>query len=437
MTGPLGRNPWDREIIRLAVPAFGALVAEPIYLLTDTAIVGRLGTPQLAGLAAAQALLLTAYALCIFLAYGTTSVVARRIGAGDERGAAHQGVQGLWLALGLGTVLGLIGLVFAEPLVDLIGPEDTARGFALTYFRISLVGIPAYLLVLAGTGYLRGRQDTKTPFVVAATTAIGNLVVELVLVFVFDLGVAGSAWSTVMATAAAAAVFSLATVRAAQSYGVGLGIDVPALRAYLRIGFDLFIRTAALRAAFLAAIVVAARLGNVTLAAYEIAFQVWALLAYALDSLAIAAQALVALHLGAGSASRARSAARRVIELGLMLGVGFGVVLLVARRWIPGLFTADQAVIDLAAGALIVVALMQGVNALAFMLDGILIGAGDNAFLARAMVISTAVFLPLAVVVGATEAGLIWLWWSIAAFLAARSATLWWRWRSDAWLVTS
>jgi MATE family, multidrug efflux pump len=172
----------DREIARLAVPAFGALIAEPVYILTDTAIVGHLGTPQLAGLAVASSLLLSLYAVFVFLAYGTTAAVSRLLGAGDEREAAHQAVQSVWLAVMLGVAILAAGSMLAEPLVALMGAEGAVRDEALVYLRISLWGVPAMLAVLAGTGYLRGLQDTRTPLVVAVGTALLNLVVEVVLI---------------------------------------------------------------------------------------------------------------------------------------------------------------------------------------------------------------------------------------------------------------
>jgi Na+-driven multidrug efflux pump len=121
------RSPFDRDIARLAIPAVGALAAEPVYVLTDTAIVGRLGTPQLGGLAVAATLVLTGYSVFIFLAYGTTGTVARLLGAGPRTGAAAQGVQCAVAGGRGGVALAALGLVLAEPAVALMGadPEVT------------------------------------------------------------------------------------------------------------------------------------------------------------------------------------------------------------------------------------------------------------------------------------------------------------------------
>ncbi len=430
-----GRHPLDAPILRLAGPALGALVAEPAYVLTDTAIVARLGTPQLGGLAVATAILLSAHALMIFLAYGTTGSVARRLGAGDDAGAAGEAVQGCWLAVGAGVVLAVAGAFTAGPLVRFFGASGEVEGFALTYLRISLIGLPALLLVLAGTGYLRGLQDTRTPLVVALGTAAGNLVLELVLVFVLDLGVAGSAWSTVAAQFAAAAIYVAVVGRSARRLGISLAPDRAGLRSGAGAGVALMVRTAALRGAFVVATAVAARIGVVSLAAHEIAFQVWSFLALALDALAIAGQAMIGRDLGAGSADRARATTSRLLQLAVQAGVVFTVGVALLAPVLPGLFTADDRVAELTRFLLWWVAGMQLVNAVVFVLDGVLIGAGDLRYLAAAMTGCGALFVALAVGVRLADLGVGWLWAALTVFLTARAITLLARARGDSWLV--
>jgi len=429
------RSPYDREIARLAIPAFGALIAEPIYILSDTAVVGHLGTPQLAGLAVASSILLTLYAVFIFLAYGTTAAVSRLLGAGDEAEAAHQAVQSLWLAGIVGVVVAAAGLALAEPLVTLVGAEGAVRDNALVYLRISLLGVPAMLAVLAGTGYLRGLQDTRTPLVVATGTAVLNLVLEVVLIYGFDQGIGASALSTVVAQTLAAAVYLGMIGRAARRLGVDTGPHPASLRSLVRVGRDLLIRTAALRAALVVATAVAARLGTIDLAAQQVAMEIWSALAFGLDAVAIAGQAMVGRALGAGDGEGARGAGRRMIEWGVVLGVAAGVAVLATRTVLPRVFTDDPAVIDLAAFALVWVAAIQPLNGVAFVLDGILIGAGDMAFLARAMVGAALVFVPPALAVAALEVGIGWLWACIALLMATRALTLGVRFAGTRWVV--
>ena len=287
------RTPHDRTILVIALPAFGALIAEPIYVLTDTAIVGHISTEALAGLAVAAAILLTVFSMLIFLAYGTTGIVGRLLGSGQHREAATQGIQAVWLAIFLGAVVTVGIAIWSGALVDLFEPSALVRKEALTYLRISLVGLVGQLIVMSGTGYLRGLQDTRTPLMVAIAGALINLGLELVLVFIFDLGIAGSAWSTVVAQWLCALAYLAVISRASRKLRAPVRPDFRRLFRYARVGFHLFVRTSALRASFLLAAAIAARKGTTQLAAHQISIEVWSLLALGLDSVAIAGQALV------------------------------------------------------------------------------------------------------------------------------------------------
>ncbi|HKH07371.1 MAG TPA: MATE family efflux transporter, partial [Agromyces sp.] len=189
----------DRDILRLAVPALGALIAEPLFLLADTAMVGHLGATPLAGLGLASAVLQTIIGLMVFLAYATTPAVARRVGLGDERGAVASGIDGLWLALGLGTVLGVAGWWVAPWLVAAFGASPEVTAEASVYLTISMAGLPAMLVVFAATGLLRGLQDTRTPLWVAGVGFAVNIVLNYLFIYVAGWGIAGSAFGTVIA----------------------------------------------------------------------------------------------------------------------------------------------------------------------------------------------------------------------------------------------
>ena len=310
----------SREILRLAVPAFLALVAEPLFLLADSAIIGHLGTPQLAGLGVASATLITAANIFVFLAYGTTSIVARQVGAGSERGALEAGIDGAWLAVGLGAVTSVGVAVAAEPLCRLFGASPDAIGYAATYLRISALGIPAMLVALAATGVLRGLQDTRTPLVASVAGFSSNVVLNLLFVYGFGWGIAGSAWGTVIAQTGMAAALVTVMVSHARRAGAGLHPH-PArvLRAALT-GIPLLVRTLALRAVLVLTTWVAAGLGDVPLASHQVAATVWSFLAFALDALAIAAQALTGKALGAGDVAGARAATTTMIRWGIWGG---------------------------------------------------------------------------------------------------------------------
>ncbi len=429
------RNPHDRDILRLAFPALVTLAAEPLYILADTAVVGHLGTEALGGLAVASSVLLIGYSLFIFLAYGTTASVARLLGAGDEREAAHQAVQGMWLAVLVGVGLIVLGLAFSSPLVGLLGAEGVVREQALIYLRISLLGVPAMLLVFAGSGYLRGLQDTRTPMVVALASAATNLVLEVVLIFGLDYGIGASALSTVIAQWGSAIAYVWWVRRAVRRHSVPLGPDAATLGRLTVVGRDLFIRTAALRGAFLVSTGVAARIGVVDVAAHQIAFEIWAFLALVLDAIAIAGQALTGRFLGAEDVASARSAGRRMIWWGVWAGCILATLVLVSRTVLPGIFTSDPLVEDLVAFLLVFVAIMQPMNGVVFVLDGLLIGAGDLRFLAGAMVFALAAFVPCAWLVLAENGGVGWLWAALTLFMFVRWVTLQGRWISGRWAV--
>jgi putative MATE family efflux protein len=439
------RSAQSRDILRLALPAFLALVAEPLFLLADSAIIGHLGTAQLAGLGVASATLITAANVFVFLAYGTTSIVARQIGAGSERGALEAGIDGTWLAVGLGAVTSVGVALAAEPLCRVFGASDDAIGYAATYLRISALGIPAMLVALAATGVLRGLQDTRTPLVASVVGFSTNVVLNLVFVYGFGWGIAGSAWGTVIAQTGMAIGLVTVMVRHAQRAGATLHAHPGrVLRAGLT-GIPLLVRTLALRAILLVTTWVAAGLGDVPLASHQVAATVWSFLAFALDALAIAAQALTGKALGAGDVAAARAATTTMIRWGVWGGAVLGLLVLGVHSLLPALFTTDPAVRSALSAALIVVAIGQPLAGYVFVVDGVLIGAGDGRWLAKAMAATLVLYLPLAIWVHASSDDLLArgapravavLWVVFTAFMAIRASFFWWRVRGDRWIVT-
>lgn len=429
-----------REILRLAVPAFGALIAEPLFLLADSAIVGHLGVAQLAGVGLASAVLHTAVGLMVFLAYSTTPAVARAVGHGQLGKALAAGRDGVWLALLLGVALAVAGFWTADPLVGLMGAEGEVRAFAVDYLRWSMPGLVAMLLIFAGTGVLRGLQDTRTPLLVATAGFGLNIVLNLWLVYGLGWSVAGSAAGTSLAQWAMAALYLVMVQRNAARHGISLWPDWSGIRAMTRVGSWLMLRTLSLRIAILATVFVVTGQGTVNLAAHQLAMTIFSFLAFALDALAIAAQALIGKELGASRPERARLLTRTMTRWGIGFGVVTGVVLAVAAPWAGALFTTDGGVQSALMYALWVLAAGQPIAGYVFVLDGVLIGAGDARYLAVAGVVNLAVYLPLLVAVAAagmsSDAGLVWLWVAFAlGYMSARAVTLGVRARSDHWMV--
>ncbi|MGW5784682.1 MATE family efflux transporter [Streptomyces sp. NPDC003757] len=430
------RRRHDREIVALAVPAFGALVAEPLFVMADSAIVGHLGTAQLAGLGIASALLTTAVSIFVFLAYATTAAVSRRVGAGDLQAAIRQGMDGIWLALVLGAAVITVVLPTAPSLVELFGASDTAAPFATTYLRISSLGIPAMLVVLASTGVLRGLQNTRTPLYVAVAGFVANAVLNVALVYGAGLGIAGSAWGTVVAQCGMAAVYLWVVVRGARRHGASLRPDLVGIRASAQAGMPLLVRTLSLRAILMIATAVAARLGDADIAAHQIILSLWSLLAFALDAIAIAGQAIIGRYLGADDAQGARDACRRMVEWGVAVGVVLGLLVVLSRPVFLPLFTGDSVVKDTALPALVIVAVAQPICGVVYVLDGVLMGAGDGPYLAWAMLLTLAIYTPAALLVPVLGGGLTALWAAMTLMMVMRLATLWLRTRSGRWIVT-
>lgn len=425
----------DRSIIGLAIPATLTVGAEPLYELTDVAILGRVGTPELAGAALGGAVLVTTYGVFIFLLFGTTAAVARLAGAGRSREAAERGMQAIWVGVALGFALAAVGTVVAEPLIGLISDGGRVTEAALVYLRISLIGLPAFFIAMAGAGYLRGRGDTRTPLWISLWGVGLNLVIEIILIFGLGFGVAGSALGTVIGKWAAATVFIALVARAARSYGAPLRPNRQQMFTTTAAGVPLMVRTAALRVAVGGAAVAAGRLGEVELAAYAIAFQVWSFLAYVGDGLEVSGQVLVAEALGRRDPEHARLVGDRILRFGLLGGLIVGAALLVLHRLLPAVFTGDDEVRGLVAMSLVWVAAMQPVNLITFSLDGILVGAADLWFLALAMVGATIAFVPLAWLVVVRELSLGALWAAVAAFMAMRLGVLGVRYVRNSWLT--
>ncbi|WP_167137434.1 MATE family efflux transporter [Diaminobutyricimonas sp. TR449] len=426
----------DRDILRLAVPALGSLIAEPLFLLTDTALVGHLGENALAGLGIASVILQTTIGLLIFLAYATTPAVARRLGAGDTSGAIRAGIDGLWLAVFIGILLVAGGYLAVDPLVAAFGATDAVNQGATEYLTVSLWGLPAMLIVLAATGLLRGLQDTRTPLVVATVGFAANAALNALFIYGLGWGLAGSAAGTVVAQWGMAAVYLVIAVRAARVHQVGLRPGLAGVRGAATSGGWLLVRTLSLRIAMVATVVVATSLGVQDLATMQIALTVFSTLAFALDALAIAGQAMIGHGLGASDVPRVRAVTRRLIQLGLLAGAALGLLVIAVAPVLGAVFTTDPGI--LAALPLLLVLMGVGIPlaGYVFVLDGVLIGAGDARYLAWTGLINIVMYLPMLWAVEVTDAGLTWLWVAFGfGYIGVRALTLGLRARGTRWIV--
>ncbi|MGI8458318.1 MAG: MATE family efflux transporter [Propionibacteriaceae bacterium] len=429
-------TPVDREILALALPTFATLVSEPLLLLADSAIVGHLGTVPLAGLGIATNVIGVLVGLSVFLAYGTTGAVARRVGAGDPRAAVAGGLDGMVLAVLVGTGLAVVLQVLLPTVVGWYDTGPDVAAAATAYLRIAACGLPSVLLLLASTGVLRGLQDTRTPLYVAVATNLANIGLNVLLVYGLGLGIAGSALGTLVAQTSAAVVLAAVVLRGARRQHAELRFRPGRVLAAARQGGWLILRTASLQIGVTLATRTAAGFGGVALATHQVTTSIWALLVFALDAVAIAAQAIVGRYLGAGDVTAVRRLTRRMIGWGVGTGLGFGLLLALARPLYDGLFSSDPEVQQLLARVLLVLALGTPVAGVVFVLDGVLIGAGDARYLALAGALALAAYLPLVLLVNRFDAGLVWLWAAWVGYLVARMITLLVRSGGSSWLRT-
>ena len=428
------RSPYDREILRLAIPALGALAAQPLYVLVDTAIVGHLGRPQLAALGIAAVILGGAFAIFNFLQYGTTAQVARATGARELQTARRLGAQAVWLSLGFGVTVAALIAVLAEPLVSLMGGEGQAADYAVTYLRIVAIGFPGAFLALGGQGYLRGIADLRTPLVIVVAGNAANVVLEVVFVYGLDWGIEGAAWSTAIAQLGMGAWFVVVIARGLR--GSDARPRLRLARRVLSLGTWIFLRTSALMSSFVLAGAVATRFGDASIAAHQIAFQLFIFLALVLDSVAIAGQILVGQELGAGRKERAYAASERMIWIAVAAGGIFALAMFALGDVIPRAFTSDAFVIREAALLWPLFALMQPLNGAVFALDGILIGAGDGPFLAGSMVTAFAVCAAVLGLALSWGWGIRGVWAALVVLILVRLTLMTARFRRGRWLVT-
>ena len=422
-----------RRLLALSASAFVVLAAEPLYLLVDTAVVGHLGRVPLGGLGIGAALMTLLTVVGSFVEYGTTSRAARWYGTGAVDRAVGEGVQATWLAVGIGSVVAVLGEVFAGPLTSVLAGNGATQRAAESWLRIAIVGMPGILVVLAGNGWMRGVQRTREPVVIVLVANAVSAVLSPLLVFPAGLGLEGSAWANLVAQARGGVLFVVALRRSATG---ALRPDPTIMRRQLAVGRNLLIRSIAFQVAFLTAAGVASRMGSAQIAAHQIGLQLWEFTALLLDSFAIAAQALVGAALGSADAEAARGTAGQVGRWGLYAGLGFAALYAAGWSVIPQAFTSDPEVQHQAHLLWPWFVVMLPAAGVVFALDGVLIGAGDVAFMAWLTVVAGVLaFAPINLAALHWGWGIGGVWAGLTAFIMVRLVGMLGRVRGSAWLV--
>lgn len=371
-----------KQLALLAVPTFGQLIAEPVFILIDTAIVGHVSDSALAGLTLGSTVVLTAVGLCVFLAYSTTSQVARLFGAQKSREGFQAGLNGLWLSLCIGIVLAALLFGFARPICSFLGGLGETLNQAIIYTQLVVLGVPGMLLVYAANGIFRGLQKVNLTLIAAVAGAVLNTVLDVVFVIIWGWGIAGSGIATALAQWFMSFFLVIPAVMWAHKAGVSLRPQLSGIASAGGTGFPLFVRTLALRVGLVASVMAAAAMGPAVLAGYQIVNATWNFAANALDSVAIAGQTLVGSELGAREYDKARQLTQQTARAGLVLGIFVGVLFALLGLVAGQLFSPNPTIQALASAGMITAGIVMPLQGWMWALDGILIGAGDFRYLA-------------------------------------------------------
>ena len=425
-----------REVVRLALPAFGALVAPSLLILTDAAFIGTLGTDALAGYAGGSAVFGIAISLSYFLAYASTSVVARRFGAQQPREAVADGINYITLGLMIGAGVGIVMWVLAPTFVGWVGVPDNAVSYAVDWIRASSFGTPFMMAGFAAVGLFRGLQDTRVTLYVTVLQVAINMIMTAVLIFVLGMGTWGAGVAFASAETFGFLTYLVILLRHAKSIGAPMyPTHISGVGNALRVGLPLLWRSFAMRVVFTGTAVVAARLGTEELAAFHVSMQIWYVLANLLDAIAIAAQAIIGKRLGASEGHLVHAIVRNLMRWSLVYGAVIGVLTLLSATFAPSLFSSDAVVRALLVQCLVIIGVHQPLASTVFLLDGVLVGSGDSKYIAFVQTMAMCTFLVIAWAVLRYDLGIIGLWCAMIGFLATRAALLLPRAASDAWIV--
>ncbi len=418
-----------REIFALALPALGVLAAMPLYLLLDTAVVGRLGGFELAALGAAVTIQSQVTTQLTFLSYGTTARSSRLFGAGDRRGAIAEGVQATWVALFVGMVIAVVMVLFAPWFTLWLSGNEEVSVVAAQWLRVAAISIPLVLIIMAGNGWLRGIQNTRLPLYFTLAGVVPGAI--LIPIFVGRFGLVGSAWANVVAEGITAALFLIVLAR---QHDGPWRPEWAIIKRQLSLGRDLIMRSLSFQIAFLSAAAVAARFGTASLAAHQVLLQLWNFITLVLDSLAIAAQTLTGAALGAGSAQIARKVGVRVIAYSVIFAGALSLIFIALNSVIPRIFTQDPVVLDTIASPWWIMVVMIVLGGVVFAIDGVLLGASDAVFLRNASIFAVLCgFLPGVWISYLMDGGLTGVWCGLLAFISLRLVAVVWRFQSMRW----
>ena len=411
-----------RTVLALSIPVLVSLVAEPLTGLVDTAFVARLGAEALAALGVGTAALSSIFWIFNFLGIGSQTEVAQALGQGRTERAARVAALAFIFSIVFGLVLIAIGWPLAGVISRALGATATVEQGAVAYMRWRLLGAPAVLVLLSAFGVLRGQQDMRTPLWIALGLNAVNIGLDALLITGVGplpaLGIAGAA----MASAAAQWLGALAALwMVITRLGWPAHLRLAEASGLMRIGGDLFLRTGFLNLFILLATRVATQIGPESGAANQAIRQFWIFAALGLDALAITAQSLIGYFIGSGVVGQARRVAAVAGVWAVVLGVLLSGFMWFGRVWLAELLVPPAAW-SVFFPAWLAAVLIQPINALAFVTDGIHWGTGDFRYLRNVVMLATVTgALGLALINTDAPHALTWVWVATNVWIGVRA----------------
>ncbi len=385
----------DREILNLAVPAIISNITVPLLSLADSAIVGHLGAAAyLAAIAVGSSMFNMVYWLLGFLRMGTSGLTAQACGAADRSVAEDTLYRGLAVAVSSSLLLILLSPLIADVMMVFMSADAPTSELARTYFRIVIFGAPAVLGTYVLSGWFLGMQDSRAPMWIAVLTNVVNIIVSLLLVYVFQWGMTGVACGTVSAQwiGLIAGLLNVKSRYKPRWPGLPRVMDRKALRRFFSVNSDIFLRTLCLVAVSLWFTRAGSRQGTGTLAANALLMQLFLLFSYFMDGFAFAAEALSGKYLGRADRAGLLYAIKAVFRWGAYVSVVFTILYAVAGSWILSLLTDNRDVIETAGRFLPWAVAVPLAGLAAFAWDGVYIGLTRTRAMLRSMIISMTVF---------------------------------------------
>ena len=372
-----------KQLAAIAIPTLGQLIAEPIFILADTAFVGTISDTALAGLSIGSTIILTSVGLCLFLAYSTTSRVSILMGSGRTREGLKAGTSGMWLATLIGAVLTLAIVGGAYPISYALGARGAVLDSATVYVHTAGLGITETLIAYAANGMFRGLRKANITLWSAVAGAVVNILLDALFIFVFHWGVAGSGIATGIAQWLMCAIVVLYLLPILRRHQVTLKPDFTGVKESAGDGLMLFVRTAALRVGMVATIMVATAMGTRVLASFQVINSSWNLALNVLDAIGVGGQALVGAALGAKNIKLVHSLIKEIERAGIIWGAYVGLLFAIFGYTGAHLFTTDAQTAQIIAVCAVVVGIFFPYHGWLWALDGVLIGAGDFTYLAK------------------------------------------------------